>query len=75
MDNPVLARVMERMELLPADLQALVLEFVQTLQAAAPQGVPGRVLLQFAGAIPVDELARMRQAVVTACEQVQVNEW
>jgi hypothetical protein len=75
MDSSVLARVMERMELLPADLQGLVLEFIQTLQAAAPQGVPGRALLQFAGAIPVDDLVRMRQAVGTACEQVQVNEW
>jgi hypothetical protein len=75
MDNSVIANVVERMEMLPSDLQQLVLDFVQTLQASAQKGVPGRQLLQFAGAIPADDLTRMRQAVLSACEQVQLNEW
>lgn len=75
MENPIIARVIERMEELPADLQQIVLDFVQTLQAAAPHGVPGRTLLSFAGAIPADDLARMRQAVTLACEQAQLSEW
>jgi hypothetical protein len=75
MENAILARVIERIELLPSDLQHLVFEFVQTLQSSTAQGVPGRELLQFAGAIPADELSRMRQAVTVACEQVHMNEW
>lgn len=74
-ENPTIARVVERMEGLPSDLQQLVLDFVQSLQMAAPHGAPGRTLLAFAGAIPADELARMRQAVTVACEQAQLNEW
>jgi hypothetical protein len=75
MESSIIGRVVERVELLPTDLQQLVLDFVQTLQAAAPQGAPGRQLLPFAGGIPADDLIRMRQAVTLACEQVQLNEW
>jgi hypothetical protein len=67
--------VIERLELLPTDLQHLVLEFIQTLQTSTQQGVPGNQLLHFAGSIPADDLANMRQAVATGCEQVQLNEW
>jgi hypothetical protein len=75
MDDSDITKVVERMQLLPSELQHLVLDFVQTLQVATPQGVPGRQLLQFAGAIPTDDLSRMHQAVITACEQVTLNEW
>jgi hypothetical protein len=75
MDSSVVMKVVERMEMLPSELQQLVLEFVQTLQIATPQGVPGRQLLQFAGGIPKEDLTRMHQAVAIACEQVNVNEW
>lgn len=75
MENPVITSVRERMEWLPTDLQQLVLEFVQTLQASARQGLPGKELLQFAGAIPADDIVLMRSVVTLACEQVPVNEW
>ena len=75
MDDSVIVKVVERMQLLPTDLQHLVLDFVQTLQIATPQGVSGRQLLQFAGAIPTDDLTRMHQAVITAGEAVTLNEW
>jgi hypothetical protein len=75
MDNAVIQRVVERMEMLPSDLQQLVLEFVQTLQASRQRGVAGRQLLQFAGAISNDELGRMQQAIVAGCAQVDLNEW
>ena len=74
MENQIVTRVIERMELLPADLQHLVLEFVQTLQRSTQQGVPGSQLFQFAGAIPADDLVTMRQVVGAGCEQVQLNE-
>lgn len=75
MDDSVITKVVERMQLLPSDLQHLVLDFVQTLQVVTPQGVPGRQLLQFAGVIPTDDLTRMHQAILNACEQADVNEW
>ena len=65
MENQIVARVIERMELLPLDLQQLVLEFIQTLQASTQQGVTGQQMLSFAGIIPGEELAHMRQAVAT----------
>lgn len=75
MENAILARVIERIEMLPSNLQHLVFEFVQTLHHSTAQGVPGRELLQFAGAIPAEDLSRMRQALMVACEQVHMNEW
>jgi len=75
MENSVIGRVTERMELLPSDLQQLVWEFVQTLQATTQQGVPGRQLVHFAGAIPTEELERMNQAVTASCENVNLNAW
>jgi hypothetical protein len=75
MENPIVMRVIERMESLPTDLQQLVLEFVQTLHSSTQTGVSGQVMRQFAGTIAGDELERMRRAIMNDCEQVQLNEW
>lgn len=75
MDSAIIERVVERMEILPSDLQQLVWEFVQTLHASRQRGLPGRQLLQFAGAMTNDELGRMQQAIVAGCAQVDLNEW
>ncbi len=75
MSNSVISKVVEQMEMLPSDLQQIVLEFVQSLQAYPLRGTPGKQLLQFAGFIPVDELDLMRGAIVVGCEQVDLNEW
>ena len=73
--NSVIARVVEQMEILPIDLQQMVLEFVQSLQSTPLRGTPGKQLLQFAGFIPTDELNLMRGAISTGCELVNLNEW
>ncbi len=79
MSNSVISKVVEQMEMLPADLQEmvldLVLEFVQSLQVAPLRGTPGKQLLQFAGFIPIDELDLIRGAITASCEQVDLNEW
>ena len=72
MSSTIKVKVIEQLETLPENLQRQVLAFVQTL---ARQGVPGQQLLQFAGAIPADDLALMRQAIENGCEQVDLNEW
>jgi hypothetical protein len=41
----------------------------------ALRGVPGYELLSFAGTIPPDDLALMRQVVGEACERVDADEW
>ncbi len=71
--NTLLDQVVEELKVLPEALQWRVLEFVRTL--AAPHGVPGKQLLQFAGAISSDDLLIMSQAIEQDCERVDANEW
>ena len=75
MTNTVKTKVIEQLDTLPEHLQQQVLEFVEALQVFARRGVPGRQLLEFAGAIPLDDLDSMRQAIGDECEQVDLNEW
>ena len=75
MSNNVRTKVIEKLDTLPENLQRQVLEFVQALQVFAQRGVPGKQLLEFAGAIPSDDLETMRQTIEGGCEQVDLNEW
>jgi hypothetical protein len=75
MTGAIKIKVIEQLDTLPENLQRQVLQFVQALQVLARQGVPGKQLLQFAGAIPLDDLESMRQAIENGCEQVNLNEW
>ena len=59
----VKTKVIEQLEILTENFQRQVLEFVQALQMFARRGVPGKQLLQFAGAIPLDDLELMQQAI------------
>jgi hypothetical protein len=68
-------KVLKQLHALPEDLQRQVLEYVRSLRVAAPRGVAGNELLPFAGTIPQDDLAMMRQAIGEACERVDANEW
>jgi len=75
MNNNITTQVMQQLETLPENLQRQVLEFVQALQVLARRGIPGKQLLQFAGAIPPRDLELMRQAIDEECEQVDLDEW
>jgi len=44
-------------------------------EPAELRGVPGDVLLEFAGTIPPDDVARMARVIEEECEQVDMNEW
>jgi hypothetical protein len=59
---------------MPQSLQKQVLEFAKTLTDSTVQGVPGSQLLRFAGTIPLDDIALMREAIEQDCEQVDANE-
>jgi len=45
------------------------------LAVFTPQGISGIQLLQFAGAIPRDDVMIMKEAIEQGCEQVDDSEW
>ncbi len=75
MDDPIIDQVIEYLTTLPSHLQRQVLDFVKALKLATQQGVPGSQLLQFAGAIPAEDLEKMSKAIEIGCEQVEPDEW
>lgn len=75
MSSIIINEVIEQLQTMPDTLQQEVLLFARNLKRSTIQGVPGDVLLQFAGAIPDDDLEVMRQAIASDCEQVDLNEW
>ncbi|MGB9753740.1 hypothetical protein [Roseiflexus castenholzii] len=75
MSTMVIDEILDQLKFLPYELQWRVLEFTRALALSVPRGVPGHRLLRFAGAIPLDDVHRMRQAIEQGCEQVDVNEW
>lgn len=75
MSISVIDQVVEQLRAMPQPLQSQVLEFARTLTASKVQGVPGKELLRFAGAIPSDDLQLMQEAIEQGCEKVDLNEW
>jgi hypothetical protein len=68
-------QVVEQLKSMPQPLQWQVLEFARTLVGPEVQGVSGQQLLQFAGAIAIDELQLIQGMIKQDCEQVDLNEW
>lgn len=60
---------------LSPEQQMKVLAFVRTLAEDRPSGMPGSQLLKFAGAISLDDLKEMEEAIAKGCEQVNLNDW
>ena len=75
MNAPVIEKVIEQLQTLPIEMQQRVLAFTRALAQTAPQGVPGRKLLRFAGAIPLEDVRLMQEAIEQGCEQVDTYEW
>jgi hypothetical protein len=75
MSNAVITQVVEQLETFPDNLQRRVLVFVEALRATVQPGIPGKLLLRFAGAIPLNDLQLMGQAIEAGCEQVDPNGW
>ncbi|MDP2157570.1 MAG: hypothetical protein Q8K68_07680 [Nitrospirota bacterium] len=55
--------------------QRRVLDFARALALSGVKGVPGKQLLSFAGAISIDDLKAMEQAIANGCEKIDLNEW
>ncbi len=75
MNSPIVEKIVAQTETLPDELQRRVLEFALTLTSATPAGVAGQHLVRFAGAIPPDDVERIREAIQQGCEHVDSNEW
>lgn len=71
-------KLIEQLQFLPETALEQVLEFVEGLNQKhlqKPVGVSGHQLLQFAGAIPSNDLQLMAEAIELNCNQVDLNEW
>jgi hypothetical protein len=75
MSETIISQVLEQLRTMPDKLQQEVLIFTRQLKTSTQVGVPGKNLLQFAGAISLEDLAIMEQAIETDCGQVDLNEW
>jgi hypothetical protein len=75
MDKPILNEITKKIKTLPDNLQRQVLIFVDALQVSSMHGASGKLLLEFAGTIPPDDLLLIKQAIDAACEQVDGSEW
>ena len=71
----VKTEIAEQLDSLPYDLQRRVLDFARVLALSQPKGVPGKQLLDFAGAIKRDDLEAMTQAIEEGCERINPDEW
>ena len=65
----------QQLEHLPFSQQRQVLDFARALALSRARGTAGQKLLQFAGAIDLEELKIMSQAITADCEKVDTHEW
>jgi len=65
----------QHLEHLPVGQQRQVLDFARALASSRKRGVAGQKLLQFAGAIELDDLKIISQAVAEDCGKVDTHEW
>jgi hypothetical protein len=75
MSDYVIDLVVSRLRQMPEAMQQQVLTFTQKLHTSTPEGVSGRSLLAFAGAISADDLLLMSKAIEEGCERVDSDEW
>jgi hypothetical protein len=75
MGTPIVDKVIEQLKDLPSEMQWRVLEFTRALAVSTPRGVPGTQLRRFSGAIPPDDLRRMRDAIEAGYEVVDPDGW
>ena len=75
MDESVRTRLLEQIESIPHDDQQRVLEFARALAMSVLEGVPGKDLLRFAGAVPADDLQLIAKAIEADCERIDFSEW
>ncbi|WP_353929936.1 hypothetical protein WJM97_16760 [Okeanomitos corallinicola TIOX110] len=75
-DEQIIKQIIAQLKTMPENLQYQVLKFARDLTNETQiQGVSGKELLHFAGAISPDDLALMNTAIQEDCGQVDADEW
>jgi len=76
MEGSITEKVADEVRASAPELQRRVLEFARALAVSEPRGVPGRLLLRFAGGEVTPEDAQlMRKAIEQGCEKIDSHEW
>jgi hypothetical protein len=75
MNDSLITQIIQHLAHLPEDQQRPVLAYAQEPEAAFTRGAPGRQLLGFAGAIPLDHLHVLAAATAAGCEQISPHDW
>lgn len=75
MTDAIKEQIIRRLDGLSDEGQRRALDFVKSLPARAPEGVPGESLLRFAGALDPEEAREMARAIEEGCERVDAGEW
>jgi len=65
----------EQLSLLRPEQRRQVLEYARALSGGVRRGVPGAVLLRFAGTLSGEEAVAFKAAVDEGCESVDPDEW
>lgn len=73
MSDAVKEQILAQLAGLSEDQQLRVLDFARSL--VSPNGIAGRDLLRFAGAIEKEDLQTMSQAIEEGCEKIDPDEW
>jgi hypothetical protein len=75
LNSSIEKELLDQLSKLAFEQQRMVLNFARALALAVPIGTPGKELLRFAGAIELDDLNIMADAIQEGCEQVNRDEW
>lgn len=76
MTNVMIERALhQQLKTMPTERQQEVLDFARNLSALPLRGIPGQVLLKFAGTIPATDLKKMTRSIQSECEKIDNHEW
>ncbi len=67
--------LLEHFTHLAIEQQRKVVDYARNLTLARVQGVAGRSLIEFAGAIDPEDLAVMAMTIENECEEINFDEW
>jgi hypothetical protein len=68
-------QIMAQLSGMSEEEQLRVLRVVRSMGERPGDGVDGRSLLSFAGAINADDARSMSEAIEEGCERIDPNEW
>jgi hypothetical protein len=74
-DSSLQEELLREVEQLPISQQRRVLDFARALAESTLHGVPGDMLLQFAGTMTPAEADEFLRRIEEDCERVDPNEW